>query len=59
MLARLADGLAAGDILLLHDGHAARTRAGRPVVLDVLPPLLDRIGGAGLRSVTLTRGVKA
>ena len=35
-----ATSLAAGDIVLLHDGHAARTSAGRPVVLDVLPQLL-------------------
>ena len=33
----LTRGLAAGDILLLHDGHAARTAAGAPVVLEVLP----------------------
>jgi peptidoglycan-N-acetylglucosamine deacetylase len=53
VLARLTRGLQAGDILLLHDGHAARTHAGSPVVLDVLPALLDRIAAAGLRCVTL------
>jgi peptidoglycan-N-acetylglucosamine deacetylase len=53
VLARLTRGLAAGDILLLHDGHAARTAAGRPVVLEVLPPLLQRLRAAGLRPVTL------
>ncbi len=53
VLARLTHGLKAGDILLLHDGHAARTVAGRPVVLDVLPPLLARIRADGLRAVTL------
>ncbi|RYZ10908.1 MAG: polysaccharide deacetylase family protein [Comamonadaceae bacterium] len=53
VLARLGRGLAAGDILLLHDGNAARTAQGRPVLLDVLPPLLDRIEAAGLRTVTL------
>ena len=31
----------AGDILLLHDGNAARTRRGTPVILDVLPRVLD------------------
>jgi hypothetical protein len=51
--ARLASGLAAGDILLLHDGHAARTRAGRPVILEVLPRLLAAFAQAGLRPVRL------
>jgi len=51
--ARLTRGLAAGDILLLHDGHAARTAAGAPVVLEVLPRLLEAARAAGLRPVTL------
>lgn len=49
----LARGLAAGDILLLHDGHAARTRSGSPVVLEVLPRLLAALSGAGLTPVRL------
>ena len=49
----LARGLAAGDILLLHDGHAARTREGAPVVLKVLPRLLAALSAAGLTPVTL------
>jgi peptidoglycan-N-acetylglucosamine deacetylase len=53
VLMRLCDGLARGDILLLHDGHAARSAQGRAVVLDVLPLLLDRCRGDGLRAVTL------
>jgi peptidoglycan-N-acetylglucosamine deacetylase len=53
VLARLTRGLGAGDILLLHDGHAARTAAGTPVVLEVLPALLERLSGAGLRPITL------
>ncbi|HEY3809669.1 MAG TPA: polysaccharide deacetylase family protein [Steroidobacteraceae bacterium] len=53
VLARLTAGLVAGDILLLHDGHAARTSAGRPVVLEVLPELLAAIHQRGLRTVTL------
>jgi peptidoglycan/xylan/chitin deacetylase (PgdA/CDA1 family) len=53
VLARLTHELQAGDILLLHDGHAARTNAGRAVVLDVLPRLLARIRADGLRAVTL------
>ncbi|WP_300438488.1 polysaccharide deacetylase family protein [Zoogloea sp.] len=57
VLARLAgDGpstLAAGDILLLHDGNAARGPDGQAVILAVLPPLLARIRAAGLTPVTL------
>ena len=53
VLARLRRGLRAGDILLLHDGHAARTAQGRPVLLEVLPALLTAIAQAGLRPVTL------
>ena len=53
VLARLCAGLGAGDILLLHDGHAARTDAGQPVVLAVLPTLLERVSAAGLHPATL------
>lgn len=53
VLRRLTRGLQAGDILLLHDGHAARTGTGSPVVLDVLPALLARIAASGLHCVTL------
>ncbi len=51
ILARLTAGLGAGDILLLHDGHCARTQTGLPVLLDVLPRLLDRAETLGLRCV--------
>jgi peptidoglycan-N-acetylglucosamine deacetylase len=50
---RLVSGLAAGDILLLHDGHAARTRTGAPVILEVLPRLLDAFAQARLTPVPL------
>ena len=53
VLARLTRGLAAGDILLLHDGHAAHTASGAPVVLEVLPRLLAAVHAAGLKPVTL------
>ncbi|HYB64931.1 MAG TPA: polysaccharide deacetylase family protein [Steroidobacteraceae bacterium] len=53
VLARLMRGLAAGDILLLHDGHAARTASGAPLILAVLPPLLATVRAAGLKPVTL------
>jgi peptidoglycan/xylan/chitin deacetylase (PgdA/CDA1 family) len=57
VLASLTRGLAAGDILLLHDGHAARSANGRPVVLDVLPPLLQACAASGLRPVTLPQAL--
>ena len=50
---RLLRGLAPGDILLLHDGNSARTAAGVPVVLFVLPHVLRALSDAGLRPVTL------
>jgi peptidoglycan/xylan/chitin deacetylase (PgdA/CDA1 family) len=53
VLAKLLDGLKAGDILLLHDGNAARTDIGVPVILEVLPALLDAIAAAKLHPVTL------
>lgn len=53
VLARLTRGLAPGDILLMHDGHAARTARGAPVVLDVLPRLLEALDASALRPVTL------
>lgn len=54
VLARLLRGLAAGDILLLHDGHAARAGGGDPVILTVLPRLLAAVRAAGLKPVTLS-----
>jgi peptidoglycan-N-acetylglucosamine deacetylase len=59
VLQRLTRGLAAGDILLLHDGHAARDAAGRPVVLSALPALLDAFRRHGLRAVTLPQALRA
>jgi peptidoglycan/xylan/chitin deacetylase (PgdA/CDA1 family) len=50
---KLVHRLRGGDILLLHDGHAARTAAGSPVILEVLPRLLDAFAAAGLTPVTL------
>jgi peptidoglycan/xylan/chitin deacetylase (PgdA/CDA1 family) len=58
VLARLTRELSAGDILLLHDGNAARTAAGRPVVLEVLPRLLQACAEAGLRPVTLPQALR-
>jgi hypothetical protein len=59
VLAALCDDLAAGDILLLHDAHAARTTAGEPVILAVLPALLADIRARGLRPVTLAEAERS
>lgn len=53
VLRRLTRRLAAGDILLLHDHHAALTPAGRPVLLDVLPGLLQTVQDQGLQTARL------
>ena len=50
---RLAKSLQDGDILLLHDGNAARSRSGKPVILEVLPRLLDTVALGQLGTVTL------
>ena len=55
VLARLLRGLAAGDILLLHD---RRTRSGTPPVLEVLPALLERISATGLKPVSLPMAMR-
>lgn len=53
----LIRGLRAGAILLLHDGHAARTARGIPVILEVLPAVLESAAAAGLRAVTLRQAL--
>lgn len=50
---RLTQNLKAGDILLLHDGNCAQTKAGVPVIIAALPLLCDAAASAGLRFVTL------
>ena len=59
VLARLTRNLAAGDILLLHDHHAARSASGRPVSLEVLPALLAKLQARELRGVTLPHAMTA
>jgi peptidoglycan/xylan/chitin deacetylase (PgdA/CDA1 family) len=53
----LTRGLAAGDILLLHDGECARTEAGEPVAVAVLPRVLETAHAQGLRPVTLAQAL--
>lgn len=50
---KLLKGLRAGAILLVHDGNAARTPDGSPVILRVLPALFDAARSAQLHFVTL------
>lgn len=50
--------LQAGVILLLHDGNAARTKAGVPVILAVLPPLLEAAKQEKLHFVTLRQALQ-
>lgn len=57
VLERLTRNLGAGDILLLHDGRAARTADGTPVILAVLPGLLAQLALRKLRCVTLSEGL--
>jgi peptidoglycan/xylan/chitin deacetylase (PgdA/CDA1 family) len=57
VIRRLTRQLAAGDILLLHDGHAARTADGEAVVLRVLPRFLEHIQAASLGTVTLPQAL--
>jgi peptidoglycan/xylan/chitin deacetylase (PgdA/CDA1 family) len=50
---RVANPLRGGDILLMHDGNAARSSRGAPVILEVLPRLLDTLASRGLKTATL------
>jgi peptidoglycan/xylan/chitin deacetylase (PgdA/CDA1 family) len=51
--ARLMRRLGAGDIVLVHDGHAARDGEGRALAVVALPLLLARVRDARLAPVTL------
>ena len=55
VLERLTNGLAAGDILLMHDRRSVH---GDPIVLTVLPALLEKLSAAGLRPVSLTMAMR-
>jgi len=59
VLDRLTHRMAAGDIVLLHDGHSQRSRREQPVVLEVLPRLLAHASGLGLHGTTLREAVPA
>jgi peptidoglycan/xylan/chitin deacetylase (PgdA/CDA1 family) len=55
VLARLSRGLSAGDILVLHDGGAALSADGKPVILHVLPRLLRLLREKNLQPTVLPR----
>jgi peptidoglycan/xylan/chitin deacetylase (PgdA/CDA1 family) len=50
---KLLTGLRPGAILLIHDGNAARTKLDIPVILAVLPALLEAAKKQNLQLVTL------
>jgi peptidoglycan/xylan/chitin deacetylase (PgdA/CDA1 family) len=56
---RLMKDLRGGAILLLHDGNCARTESGAPVILEVLPILLEAASRAGLRFITLPAALES
>lgn len=58
VLERLLRDLGAGDILLLHDGNAARGANGKPVILNVLPRLIETIRSKHFQCVTLRQGLE-
>jgi peptidoglycan-N-acetylglucosamine deacetylase len=53
VLKKLVKNLAAGDILLLHDGNSASSPNGQAVLLDVLPKLLVTVRTRGLHAVSV------
>jgi peptidoglycan/xylan/chitin deacetylase (PgdA/CDA1 family) len=55
---KLLSGLKPGAILLLHDGNAARTKSGEPMILAVLPKLIEAAKQQNLRFVTLTQAAE-
>ena len=57
VFARLTRDLGPGDILLMHDGHAARTAGGQPIILTVLPRLLAALRDQNLKPVTLNDAI--
>ena len=59
VMARLDRKLQARYILLLHDGNAARTPLGNPVLLEVLPLLFERLRAERLHAATLPEGLES
>ena len=53
VLKRLQRGLAAGDILLLHDGRSTQLNGDSSIILKILPRLLEQLQAMHLKPVTL------
>lgn len=53
--AKLIAGLRPGAIVLLHDGNAARTQTNEPIIVAVLPAILEAALAKGLHFVTLAQ----
>jgi peptidoglycan/xylan/chitin deacetylase (PgdA/CDA1 family) len=53
VFARLTRSLSAGDVLLMHDGHAAQSAEGIPMIVAVLPRILAHLASLGLVAVAL------
>lgn len=58
VLRKLLRDLAAGDILLLHDGRPNRPNTNAKIILEVLPLLLNHLQTVNLKSVSLTAACK-
>jgi len=56
VLRRLLHDLAAGDILLLHDGRPEQKKINQQILLEVLTRLLEHLRANNLRSVSLPTG---
>jgi peptidoglycan/xylan/chitin deacetylase (PgdA/CDA1 family) len=56
--ATLLGGLKPGAIILLHDGNAARTKSDLPMILAVLPSLVEAARQQNLRFVTLSQAAQ-
>ncbi|MCB6182906.1 polysaccharide deacetylase family protein [Leeia sp. TBRC 13508] len=53
VLDKLTRDLVSGEILLMHDGHAANDANGSPVILSVLPSLIESVHAKGFTFCTL------
>lgn len=56
---RLLHNAQTGDILLMHDGNAARDARGSPVIIEVLPLLIDNLVRRDLKFVRMADGMRA
>lgn len=59
VIRRLQQNQRAGNILLLHDGNCARSAAGVPIIVAVLPSIIEAARDAGLHFVTLPDAFQA